>query len=287
MKNVKNYGVSVRDKLLKLASEKSTYQQILIRYMHERLLYRMSISKYRSNFYLKGGALLFVYERFLARPTTDIDFLGSSISRDKENIKRVFTEILSIPYPEDGVVFDYDQEMIRVEYITLDREYSGVRVLFTGHLDTIVQNLSMDIGFGDIIIPSPVALDYPPLISEMGNFTISAYSLETVVAEKFQTMIAKSIANSRMKDFYDVYTILSGYKLDKDSLERAIREVMVNRKTGYEENHLLFSDDFKTDPDKLLQWNAFLRKKKIKNGPSFGTVMDLIKSELKPYWDSL
>lgn len=287
MANVKNYGVSVRDKLKKLISDGTTYQQILIRYMHERLLYRLSESRYRDNFYLKGGALLFAYERFAARPTIDIDFLGERVSRDKDNIKRTFAEILSIPCAEDGVTFDTSEGSITVEDIILEREYNGVKVRFTGHLDTIVQNLSMDIGFGDIIIPHPVELEYAPLIEDMSEFTINAYSLETVVAEKFQTMIARSVTNSRMKDFYDVYTILQGGKLDKEVLATAIKDIFENRGTRHEDNHPLFSEAFRNSPDKLAQWSAFLRKTKINNGPSFATVMDLIGKELKPYWEGL
>ncbi len=130
MANVKNYGVSVCDKLKKLISDGTTYQQILIRYMHERLLYRLSESRYRDNFYLKGGALLFAYEHFAARPTIDIDFLGERVSRDKDNIKRTFAEILSIPCAEDGVTFDTSEGSITVEDIILEREYNGVKVRF-------------------------------------------------------------------------------------------------------------------------------------------------------------
>ena len=124
MAAVKNYGVSVRDKLKNLIMDDTTYQQILIRYMHERLLYRLSASKYRNNFFLKGGALLFAHERFLARPTIDIDFLGDRISRDKEDIKRTFTEILSLPCAEDGVVFDTAEGSITAEDIIGTRKYA-------------------------------------------------------------------------------------------------------------------------------------------------------------------
>ena len=203
---VKNYGVSIREKLKNYQTDKVTYQQVLIRYLHERLLYRLSVSRFNQRFFLKGGALMFAHERFAARPTVDIDFMGDRISNDMENIKRTFMEICAIEYPEDGVTFDTDN--ITVSEITPDREYQGVQLHVTAHLDTIVQNLSMDIGFGDIIIPHPIELDYPALLDGMEDIPVMAYSLETVVAEKFQTMIARTVLNSRMKDFYDVYTIL-------------------------------------------------------------------------------
>ncbi len=225
----KNYGLSVRDKLRNLVTENNNYQQLLIRYMHEQLLYRLSRSRYNDNFVLKGGALLFVHERFLARPTIDIDFLGERISRDQDTIKNAFIEILSQPCPEDGVVFDTDEDSIVVEDIILDREYNGVKLKFTGHLDTVVQKLSMDIGFGDIVVPSPEKLDYQPMIEGMPGFAINAYSLETVVAEKFQTMMARSLSERRGEEVGpgNVDTIRSRtYRKIRQQIERTERRIL-------------------------------------------------------------
>ena len=281
----KNYGLSVRDKLRNLVTENNNYQQLLIRYMHERLLYRLSRSRFNNNFVLKGGALLFVHERFLARPTIDIDFLGERISRDQDTIKNAFIEILSQPCPEDGVIFDTGEDSIVVEDIILDREYNGVKLKFTGHLDTVVQKLSMDIGFGDIVVPSPEKLDYQPMIEGMPGFAINAYSLETVVAEKFQTMMARSLANSRMKDFYDIYNILRHQMLDPEMLDSAIQEVLRNRDTVYIENHPVLQESFRKDEQRSRMWDAFLKKMKIKDGPSFESVMRVIVFTLGPKWE--
>lgn len=282
---VKNYGLSVRDKLRAYQTDKVTYQQVLIRYLHERLLYRLSVSRFNQRFFLKGGALMFAHERFAARPTVDIDFMGDRISNDMENIRRTFMEICAIEYPEDGVTFDTDK--ITVSEITLDREYQGVQLHVTAHLDTIVQNLSMDIGFGDIIIPHPIELDYPALLDGMEDIPVMAYSLETVVAEKFQTMIARAVLNSRMKDFYDVYTILKHNTLDEANLQLAVAEVMKNRDTHYEENHPLFTEEFAMDASRNNQWAAFVRKNKIDDVPPFPEVLRYICDRMKPIWESL
>lgn len=282
---VKNYGLSVRDKLRAYQTDKVTYQQVLIRYLHERLLYRLSVSRFSQRFFLKGGALMFAHERFAARPTVDIDFMGDRISNDMENIRRTFMEICAIEYPEDGVTFDTDK--ITVSEITPDREYQGVQLHVTAHLDTIVQNLSMDIGFGDIIIPHPIELDYPALLDGMEDIPVMAYSLETVVAEKFQTMIARTVINSRMKDFYDVYSILSHNTLDEANLQLAVAEVMKNRDTHYEENHPLFTEEFATDASRNNQWAAFVRKNKIDDVPPFPEVLRYICDRMKPIWESL
>lgn len=282
---VKNYGLSVRDKLRAYQTDKVTYQQVLIRYLHERLLYRLSVSRFSQRFFLKGGALMFAHERFAARPTVDIDFMGDRISNDMENIRRTFMEICAIEYPEDGVTFDTDK--ITVSEITPDREYQGVQLHVTAHLDTIVQNLSIDIGFGDIIIPHPIELDYPALLDGMEDIPVMAYSLETVVAEKFQTMIARTVLNSRMKDFYDVYSILSHNTLDEANLQLAVAEVMKNRDTHYEENHPLFTEEFATDASRNNQWAAFVRKNKIDDVPPFPEVLRYICDRMKPIWESL
>ena len=285
----KNVAKSVRAKLLNIRnSEPGTeYMQVLLRYIQERMLYRLSMSQYRDNFCLKGSALLFAYEKFKARPTKDIDFLGDKISRDKETIRKAFREICSIQCPEDGLTFDNGENDIKVEVISLDKEYNGVTVTVTAHLDTIVQPFSMDIGFGDIVVPEPQELDYPLLLDDMPEVSINAYSLETVVAEKFQTMIDRASANSRMKDFYDVYSILSSDKVDKGILSDAIVSVFNNRGTGYDDNHPLFNGEFKNDPIKQTQWNAFLKKMKYKGELPLNEVVDYITEKLSPYWLSL
>lgn len=289
----KNVAKSVRAKLLNIRDSVpgTEYMQILLRYIQERMLYRLSMSLYRDNFCLKGSALLFAYEKFKARPTKDIDFLGDKISRDKETIRKAFREICAIQCPEDGLMFDNGENDIKVEDISLDKEYNGVTVTLTAHLDTIVQPFSMDIGFGDIVVPEPQELDYPLLLDDMPEVSINAYSLETVVAEKFQTMIDRALANSRMKDFYDVYSILSSesarVKVNEGTLSEAIASVFSNRGTTYTENHPLFNGEFKNDPIKQTQWNAFLKKMKYKGVLPLNEVVDYITEKLSPYWLSL
>ena len=153
----KNVAKSVRAKLLNIRnSEPGTeYMQVLLRYIQERMLYRLSMSQYRDNFCLKGSALLFAYEKFKARPTKDIDFLGDKISRDKETIRKAFREICTIQCPEDGLTFDNGENDIKVEDISLDKEYSGVTVTVTAHLDTIVQPFSWILGLETLLIQSP------------------------------------------------------------------------------------------------------------------------------------
>lgn len=156
-----------------------------------------------------------------------------------------------------------------------------------GFLDGMKLHLSADVGFGDVTIPAPIELAYPGLLDDMPEPKVNAYSLETVVAEKFQTMIALSVYNSRMKDFYDVYSILSTQKMDKEGLKAAIIATFRNRKTKYTENHQLFNEDFYKDSVKNRQWEDFLKKIRHKGELSFEKVLKYIQTEMLPYWEIL
>ncbi len=285
----KNFGVSNKARLLNITRQTAgqTYMQVLLRFIQERFLYRLSLSEYRNHFYLKGGVLLYAHEQFNARPTMDMDFMGDRINRDKENIKRAFQTICRVDCPEDGVKFDSGDDEIILEDITLEREYNGIRILITAHLDSIVQQVSMDVGFGDIIIPKPVDLDYPLLLEDLPEVKVKAYSLETVVAEKFQTMIDRAESNSRMKDFFDVYTILKSGNVDMVVLRAAVREVFANRGTVYMEVHPLFEPAFVESEQRQAMWRAFLRKIKYPETPKFGEVMGEILPVLRPLWEMM
>ena len=283
MAEIKNYGKSNRTKLLNLAQNTKgvDYNLILLRFVQERFLYRLSMSAYRENFFLKGGALLFAHERFAARPTRDMDFLGDHISRDKENIKRIMLEISSIACEEDGVTFECGEDDIWLEDITMEKEYNGTRVHMTAHMDTIVQPFSIDVGFGDVIVPHPAQLDYPLLIEGLPAVNVEAYSLETVVAEKFQTMIDRGTINSRMKDFFDVYTLLKEDKVDNELLKEAVVEVFANRGTQPDAEHVVFSDEFAQDEVRQKMWKLYLKKIKYNDELPFNEVMSVIKERLQ------
>lgn len=282
----KDYGKSVRAKLLNISkAEKLGYQLILTRYIQERLLYRLSQSRFREKLFLKGGALLYAHEQFRARPTLDIDFLGDKIRRDKEFVQMAFEEICAVPCPEDGVAFD--KKSLSAEEITVNKEYHGIRLHVTARLDTIRQVVSMDIGFGDVITPKPEELDYPVLLKDTPAVNIMAYSLETVVAEKFQAMIDLAEENSRMKDFFDVYRILESGKINEEMLQQAIVATFLNRETGYRPKHVLFTEEFVKAPTRIAFWQGFLRKIKYKEELSFETVMSEIQKRLQGYWEKL
>lgn len=282
----KNYGKSIRTKLLNVAKKENIfYQTILTRYFQERLLYRMSQTRYRNNFYLKGGALMYAYERFAARPTLDIDFLGNNISNEGTSIIAAFKEICSVPFEEDGVIFDV--EHITAQNITEFKDYHGIRLSIPVKMDSIAQVLTMDIGFGDVVTPSPVNLDFPILLEHLPCANILAYSLETVIAEKMHAIIDLADQSSRMKDYYDLHRILKEEKYDPEVLQEAIIRTFENRHTPYDENTMFFRKDFGINQQMEARWKAFMRKITKVTDLSFSEVVGFIQETLRPYWENI
>jgi predicted nucleotidyltransferase component of viral defense system len=284
--NIKDYGKSIRTKLLNVAKKENVfYQTILTRYFQERLLYRVSQTKYRNNFYLKGGALMYAYEQFAARPTLDIDFLGKNISNEGPSIVAAFKEICSVPYDEDGVVFDTNN--ITSQNITEFKDYHGIRLSIPVKMDTIAQVMTMDIGFGDVITPQPVELDYPVLLDYLPGVNIMAYSLETVIAEKMHAIVDLADQSSRMKDYYDLYNILSKEQYDSVTLQEAVERTFANRHTSYDANNLFFNKDFSNNQQMQVRWQAFMRKITKSDEMSFSDIVSFLQEKLRPYWERL
>lgn len=280
-----NYARSIKARLLNMADgDNKKYQQLVVRFFHERLLFRLSKSDYRERFILKGGALLYAFEKFMPRPTLDIDFMGRRIDNDKENILSAFKSIATMSYPEDGITFHH--EIMTANDITVEKKYPGVRINMTVNIGTYMQNLTLDIGFGDIIVPSPTELEYPTIFDALEEPAIMAYSLETVVAEKFQTMIDRGRFNSRMKDYFDLYRIFSVHKFDEPLLSEAIKATFQNRGTEFVEKHDFFSEDFENDAMLNQQWINYVRRMKL-TLPSFQDIHKTVSNVLLPYWTSL
>ena len=279
----KNTGKSIRTRLLNLSRKEGVdYMKVLVRYLHERLLFRISVSQYKSHFLLKGSTLLFALDGFKARPTIDIDLLGESISNDRDNLKDVFEKICAIECADDGVSFD--PSSLDLEAIAVEKKYPGTCVKVVAHLDTIVQQISIDIGFGDIVTPYPLSLDYPLLLLDVPSVELYAYSLETLIAEKFHTMVDRDESNSRMKDFFDVYQLFTNHNIDRHVLAEAITSTFRNRNTTYKESLMLFTEKFSYDRTRNILWKSFLKKIRWKDSIPFPVVMQCIKDNLQEFW---
>jgi len=282
----KNVGKSIRTRLYNVAKAKNVeFLQLVIRYLYERLLYRLSLSRYRTKLYLKGGVLMYVIDQDYARPTLDIDFLGYEMSNDSDKLIKIFAEICAIEDHEDGVRFDF--ENISAEAINETKDYVGTRLTIITRIDTIKQPLKIDIGFGDVLVGEPINLFYQPEIETLKAANVLAYSLETVVAEKFQAMIDLAEVNSRLKDFFDVYSILTKHPINKDLLRLSILATFANRGTSYVENHPLFTPEFAQDKGRLAQWKTVLKKQKNNLDLNFELVMKTISEQLQPIFDQM
>lgn len=201
MKNdIRNLPASIRQRLMNYARDsRLDFDYILLLYIQERFLYRLSLSKFQVSFVLKGGLLLFIQNHFKGRTTRYIDFLGHSIRNDPDAVREAIEEILKIE-AEDAVRFDLGS--LTVERIKENDDYEGVRITLDGYLENSRKKIQLDIGFGDALVAGPVEMVYPAML-DMETPILKAYSLDLVIAEKFEAMLKLSFANSRMKDFSD------------------------------------------------------------------------------------
>ncbi len=219
----------------------------------ERFLYRLSISSHAKKFFLKGGLILKVWDSLDHRATMDIDLLART-SNQIDNLHRIITEVSEIACEEDGIAFDTQKLILRDTQTGGD--YNGVSSSFSAKLFTTKMPVLIDIGFNDIVIPKPQKIKYPTLL-DMPEPTLLGYTLETVIAEKLESVVKLALVNTRMKDFYDLWTILKRYEIKPDKLNIAIREVFANRKTPLK-HPIAFTPEFYDNKETQLRWNNFL-----------------------------
>ena len=257
----RNVAASVRARLLNRAREtRQDFHLILTRYALERLLYRLSISPHADQFLLKGALLFDLWFDVPHRPTRDADFLGLG-SAELPHLETIFRDICSVD-TEDGGTFRPDT--VQAAEIRKDANYAVVRVTLLGLIDRAHCQVQIDIGFGDAVTPGQVEGRYPVMLPDFQSPKLHVYPRYTVVAEKLEAIAALGIANSRMKDFFDLW-ILSRYtEFDGDTLRRAIRATFVRRKTTLPTDIPFgLTDDFARDTQKQTQWQAFLGKNRL------------------------
>ncbi|NOY23502.1 MAG: nucleotidyl transferase AbiEii/AbiGii toxin family protein [Acidobacteria bacterium] len=224
----------------------------------ERFLYRLSVSSYSGQFILKGASLFLVWMRQNYRVTRDADLLGVG-SPDLQNLAEKFRNICDVDCNTDGMV--YHTDTLRVEEIREDLEYAGVRVTLTGLLNQARIPLQLDIGFGDAITPAPEDIEYPTLLEEAPSPKLRAYPRYTVVAEKLEAMVHLGLANSRMKDFYDIWLLSTLFRFKGNVLRAAIKNTFNRRETSLPGGiPFAFTSNFYEDQQKSVQWNAFIKK---------------------------
>lgn len=212
-----------------------------------------------------------------------MDFLARRISNSSEEMKAIFQKIFSQDV-DDALVFDIDA--ITVENITELKEYHGLHVSFVGYLDRTKIPIGIDIGFGDVIYPDVVKMDFP-VILDMEAPRVNAYSLETLIAEKLEAIIHNGYLNSRYKDFYDIYVLSTNYEFSYERLRNAVIQTFENRKTQMTMDVAAFSEEFLNDPMHQTRWKAFLKKKKALIQISMPDAMNWIKAFVCPLLEGM
>ncbi len=257
MSPIKNLPASVKAHLLALAEKRGERFNLLVtRFGIERLLYRLSLSAYSDRFLLKGAMLFAVWDDKTPRPTTDIDLLGFGPT-GKDELTRIFREVARTPVPKDGVVFDPGS--VHAEEIREDNAYGGIRIRLMGWLGKAEVPIQIDVGVGDAVTPSPDAAVFPALL-DFPAPQIRAYPIYTVVAEKVEAAAKLGVANTRMKDFYDLWFLSRRFEFDGPILRRAIEATFARRQTPLPAFPAPFTDALANDPTKQTQWSAFLRR---------------------------
>jgi hypothetical protein len=257
----KNLPASVRQKLANLARERNVdFGLILVKYGLERTLFRLSRSRHRDDFILKGALLFELWTEQRYRPTRDADFLARG-DNAPERFAHIFRELCVLEVDEDGLRFD--AETVEAERISEDANYEGVRVTFVAYLERAKIPIQIDIGFGDIVTPAPSRTDYPTLLEFPGP-RLLAYPKETVVAEKLEALVKLGIANTRMKDFYDLEILSRTFAFEGKTLAQAIQNTFQKRGTDLPIAGLpvAFTSEFYDDVNKKRQWIAFCAKNK-------------------------
>ncbi len=253
---IRNMGASVRQRLLNLSKARNQpFQLLLTRYALERLLYRLSTTKYRERFVLKGAMLLTTWIKTPFRPTGDLDLLAFG-DADPDAMLAIFREICAIDL-NDGVSFDL--KSLVIDRNREDLEYGGLRIKANAIISGAKVRVIVDVGFGDAVEPEIKELDLPVLLDQPSPH-LRSYPRETVIAEKFQAMVALGRANSRMKDFYDIWALSRAYEFDGDSLAKAIKATFERRKTAIpSEPPDALTIQFASDAAKQQQWNSFVQ----------------------------
>jgi len=279
-KNVKNLSVSTRQKLLnKARKDQRPFAELLQHFAMERFLYRLSQSKYKDKFILKGALALLAWNAPTVRPTKDIDLLGE-FDNDIEVITQVVSEICKQGVePDDGLVFD-TKEITGIK-IKEDADYQGVRVRFLSFLDTAKVTMQIDIGFGDSVYPKPEINIYPTLL-DLPAPKLLSYSKETTIAEKLEAMVKLGELNSRMKDFYDIWLLSRQFQFNGLDLQKAISGTFSQRGTELPSEIEAFTESFIKEKDK--QWKAF--RNNI-NSNAIPVSFEEVTSQLEPLFSLL
>lgn len=263
---IKNLAASVRGRLQNKAEEtKRAFAEVLQYYGMERFLFRLSKSKYSAAFILKGALMFTAWQMPERRITLDIDLLARH-GNEIEKIEGAIKDICAAKVPADGLFFKPDSVKGRI--IKEDAEYEGVRIKLMGYLDRARIPMQIDFGFGDVIYPSAQKIKYPVLL-DFPAPELKGYTTESVVSEKFEAMVKLGDLNSRMKDFYDIWSMMRQFDFEGGALVQAIQKTFKHRKTMLPVAMPFFSPAiYDKNSTNNTRWKAFLSTMQINIAPT-------------------
>lgn len=254
----KNLPASVRTRLRNLAKKRGVpFQEILVRYGIERLLYRLQQSEHADEFILKGAMLFLDWTEHLHRPTKDADFLTAG-TPDIARLEQIFVKVIQVNVEPDGLVFQPDT--VVGEEIREGEVYQGVRIKFQARLQAAKIHLQVDIGFGDAVEPSPTQVRIPALL-EFPAPELIGYTRYTAISEKYDAMLKLGEINGRLKDYFDIWTLCQNFEFDGQQMRESIRTTCERRQTKFpSETPVALTAAFSEQPGKAAQWNGFVKK---------------------------
>ena len=271
---------SVRQRLRNLAHERGEdFNLVLTRFANQRFLRRLAASAERDRLVLKGATLFAVWSDQPHRPTRDVDLLGHG-DNEPPAVAETIRAICATNVEPDALVFD--DATIRAGVIRDDQEYEGVRVTLTVRLGNARIPLQIDVGFGDAVYPEPEDVEVEGMIGFPGA-RVRAYPREAVIAEKLQAMVALGIANSRMKDFHDIWTLAREFRFEGPTLVEAIRRTFRRRRTPIPSvAPIALTHEFAGDPSKANQWVGFIQKAGLRDALGLGDVVEQVAALVGP-----
>ena len=257
----KDESASVKQRLLNLAKARGEeFNMLLVRYVLERLLFRLERSAFGSQFVVKGAMMFYVWSDAPHRPTRDLDLLSAG-PPDLDRLAEVFRAVCATQVDDDGVAFA--PATVKALRIRAEEEYKGVRITFTASLGRARVPVQVDVGFGDATVPLPELTTFPVLLGHAAPH-LRAYRRETAIAEKFHAMVDLGMANSRMKDFFDLHYLANRFAFDGQLLGTAIRATFSRRSTPVPTSApVALTAEFFADAGKLAQWKGFLNRSRL------------------------
>ncbi len=284
-KDLKNIAASVHQRLYNKAKEQNRqFNELLQYYAMERFLYRLAESKYKNQMLLKGALMFVVWKAPRSRATRDIDLSGR-FPNNLDHLVSMMKEIIGVEVESDGITFD--PETLKADHIQKDAEYKGIRILFLGHLGNARIHMQIDFGFGDSIVPPPIDIVYPTIL-DMPSPKLRGYPPETTIAEKLHAMLERGQANSRLKDYYDIWLLANQFNFDGHILGKAIVATCAKRATPIVAEPIGLSKTFYEDKIRISQWKTLIRKFGLDIAPTeLKETVGVVKGFLSPILEKL